>query len=67
MRSIKDTVETAKDKLEELTEDAAEYGKEKLGEAVTDLRRVVRKNPGTAVLVALGVGVVVGLALRRRD
>ncbi|CUH75623.1 hypothetical protein [Tropicibacter naphthalenivorans] len=57
-----ETAENAKAKAY----DAAGKGQEQLTLARSEFERGVQKNPGLAVLGAVGVGVLLGLALRGR-
>ncbi|MDC0656639.1 hypothetical protein N6L27_01350 [Leisingera sp. SS27] len=63
----------AKDQAQEAVEQAQEhlqagisYGKGEIDRLTSQSRDFIRKNPGLAVAGALGAGVLLGLALRRR-
>lgn len=76
----KHVAETAKDSVYDVREratsaahdarDRAEYeferGKEQIGAARDEAERAVKSNPGLAVAGALGVGVLIGMALTSR-
>lgn len=77
---IEDLRETAGQKTEEWRKAAEEKAKEasraaeqawssttsKGQDLLTEAEAYVRKNPAQAVLIALGVGIIVGVSLRRR-
>ena len=70
--SVKDVVSNARGKLEDLHEGiqgGLEDGREKALDVLSDVRKSVRRNPGTAMLVTFAVGIVIGMALspRRRS
>lgn len=62
MEKIEHGMETTQETFEQLTEQASEELR-KLTETGT---KFVRENPGTAVAGAVGLGILVGLALRGR-
>ncbi len=69
-KTIEKGVEAAQDSFEQAAFQA-ELAKEQAGEELRKLTdsgtKFVRENPGTAVVGALGLGILVGLALRGRD
>ena len=70
--SIKDDVEDVADKLEEVAENAGRYARKvvdqapSLSEGTATVANAFREDPVKYSLIALGVGVVVGLILNRR-
>lgn len=62
METLENGVETTQETLNELTQQASDEFR-KLQESGT---KFVRENPGTALAGAVGVGILVGLALRGR-
>lgn len=69
MSVVKDVMSSAKGKLGDLQEGlhgGMEDGREKAIDILTDVRKAVRRNPGTAILVTLSVGVLLGLLIRPR-
>lgn len=65
---IRRGTERARERYGEVAESARErYGqvREKSGELTRDLTYYVRDNPGRSVLIAAGVGFLVGLLVRR--
>lgn len=54
------------DDLKVSGQEAVDYGTEKLMEGYGQLEETVRKHPTTALMIALGLGYVVGLMSRRR-
>lgn len=61
--AIRETAENVKETGAQL----AEQGKEQLSTLQTQIDDVVRRNPTTAVLGAVGIGVLIGMALRQRS
>ena len=61
--NITETAEVAEDAVMQ----AAGQASEQLQKVAETSRTFVRENPGVALAGALGVGVIVGLALRGRD
>lgn len=62
-KAIEDGIETAQETAQQVTQQASDEIR-KLTETGT---KFVRENPGAAIAGAVGVGVLVGLALRNRD
>lgn len=61
--------ETVQDKLHELKErasDSYDDGKQKLHEFEASMARTVRESPMKSVLIAAGVGLVLGVLWRRK-
>jgi ElaB/YqjD/DUF883 family membrane-anchored ribosome-binding protein len=54
-------------KLREKSEAALDAGRERARIARSDLEDSIRENPLKAVLIAVGVGAVLGYALHRRN
>ena len=50
---------------EETARDAVFYGRYHVAAAQSEIERGIQRNPGLAVLGALGVGVILGLSLRQ--
>jgi ElaB/YqjD/DUF883 family membrane-anchored ribosome-binding protein len=63
MDAVKDTAVEARLQAEI----AAERATDEINKLTESGTKFVRENPGTAVVGALGVGILVGLALRGRD
>ncbi len=69
-KTVEKTVEAAQDTYEQVAfqaELATEQASEELRKVAETGTKFVRENPGTAIVGAVGVGILVGLALRGRD
>jgi ElaB/YqjD/DUF883 family membrane-anchored ribosome-binding protein len=62
-QTVDDLASTAANKLESASRYIRKHDADGM---VSDIHSVIRRNPGTSVLVAAGVGLFAGLALRRR-
>ena len=60
--SAQDTIE----KVQETGQQVYDDGSQMVSKAQSELNRTVRNNPTVAMLGALGVGVLIGLALKQR-
>ena len=69
-KTVEKGVEAAQDTFEQAAfqaELATEQAGEELRKMTESGTKFVRENPGTAVIGAVGLGILVGLALRGRD
>jgi ElaB/YqjD/DUF883 family membrane-anchored ribosome-binding protein len=69
-KTVEKGVEAAQDTFEQVAfqaELATEQAGEEFRKVAESGTKFVRENPGTAIVGALGVGILVGLALRGRD
>ncbi|MGR3513537.1 MAG: hypothetical protein ACU0GG_12315 [Paracoccaceae bacterium] len=60
--AVEDGISDAREAVDEFTKDAGEQVRKASSQATT----FVKENPGMALLGAVGVGVLVGLAMRSR-
>ncbi|MEL6518311.1 MAG: hypothetical protein AAFQ39_11375 [Pseudomonadota bacterium] len=65
--TIKRHAEEQLDTIKEATAVAQERTADTVSKTMDESARFVRENPGVALAGALGVGVLIGLALRGRD
>lgn len=64
--TIEETLDSSREKLRDTVSDTTEDLRKEGRKLVKSTRTYVRKNPYSLVLVALGVGVVLGMLARRR-
>lgn len=62
-KDVKDTAERTAHDLKERAQWEYELGKERLGKAGSEAERLVKQNPVLAIAGAVGVGVLLGLAM----
>ena len=66
VHELRESARETAEKAKETGRRYAEQGNEMLFDARVEAEDVVRRNPGLAVAGALGVGVLIGLALKTR-
>ena len=64
--SLSDSAGKVRDGAVEFAGAAVDTAKEKMSEACSQTQEVIKENPYTSVLVAFGIGAILGVVLSRR-
>jgi|GEM_PF-3400211 len=67
IKTVKERGSEAVDKVRERGQEALEKGRERMGEAREGFEGYVAENPFKTVLIAAGIGALIGYSLRSRE